>query len=270
MRKRNRIFIIAFIVQLIIVLVIVLFPEKLKIEKFTSYSSLIKPTAIVEYEKIPPNEIRKKIAESDLFTKYNGTRGIVTEDRDTALIIITNWKFEQLIHFDRLMLSGFNSGIGSLLIDLNDAPFFVPILQADGEYYTTEERQFLFVFELIEYLKDIGYKSFTFWTFGDYFDLVNQVLPEQESVKSLILISTKKFDENSHINQPTLLISGENSSGLNENYLYYSQLQEKNTVSDLYIMQDTYYQLTDSDGEVRKETEQDLFQQLFSWASAHF
>lgn len=270
MKKRNKIYLTVLGLQCIILLSIVFFPERIKIDKFTDYTPLGKPVATVDYNSVPPNDIRRKIADSNLFTRYNGTRGITTNDRKSAVIILTNNKLEQSLHFDRLMIEYYNRGVGSLLIDLSDAPFYVPIIRSDGGYYTTEERQGILLKEMIEYLKDIGYKSFSLLTFGEWFNFVNKTTVGIEEIDSLVFISNKHYENIRETLPPTLIIIEQFNASLEENRQFYNSLKNKTIESDYLLLEETYYQLSDINGKVNKLVEKVIFDKILNWTTSFF
>lgn len=273
MKKRTKIFTIAFAVQFVLVMAIVLFPERIKIEKFTDYTELHKPTSVVEYTKTPPNNIRKKISEDNLFSKYNGTRGISVPERKNAIIIITNKKFEESLHFDRIMVEAYNRGIGSVFIDPREAPFYVPILKENGGFYTSKERQQIYIREIVEYMKDIGYRSFSLWTFGDWFSTsVNSIL-DMKAIKSYSLITNSNYrnmPDSFKIFPPMLIISGEQSDSFDKSRDFYNTLKTNNVQAELIPLINTYDLLVDASGKLDREIEVQIFETSLSWSEKYF
>lgn len=263
MTRKKIIFLSAFIVQIIVVLLILLFPERVKEEKYTNWTPLRLPRTTVVYPGIPPNDIRRCIAESNVFSRYTGTRGLAVSDTDCAVVIIADRKYEEYIHLDRYMIRLSDNHRASLIIDPREAPASVPITREDGSYRTTSERQELYFMEAIAYMKDVGYSHISLWTFGDWFDTALQLTRETEIsgiIDSLVFISAGKVSRSGRDSTvPALFICGSEDDALG-NIRQNLEARDK-----LLVLQGYNSQLLDLNGVLSAEDEWDMFQEAENW-----
>lgn len=264
-RRKIVIFSLALALQLVVVLAIVLFPEKVKEEKYTDYEPLKIPRADVEYPGVPPNSVRKEIAEARIFRKYTGTRGIYVQGGRKAVVIITDRKFEEYIHFDRFMIDLSERGIASVLVDPREAPRYVPIDNGQGGYRSSEERQNLFFSELISYLSDLGFGDVSLWILGDRAATGERLVSSLKVISSLVMISARNFNCMT-LPVPVLLISGSLDDALAENRSFVDSCREKGGKGDLLVLEGYTSRLVDLSGNIDKLTERGIYDASRNWA----
>lgn len=222
-----------FLIQLILVLAIILFPETVQESRYTDYEELVRPVSAVNEPGRQPNEIRRKIAEFGIFSRVKNTRGLSVDTPRKAVVIIGNPRLEDSVHFDRLMVYLYEKGIGSLYIDPVDTPLFVPLGPEEGVYYTSSERQAIFYEELTGYLRDLGYGEMSLWIFSQKLDeTLSRFAAENNAFGSLVLFDPLEYEAADKGNLPPVLIvtdRGRQNPGV-EDQISYRQFENRQTL----------------------------------------
>lgn len=160
-------FIVIVAIQLIILGVIIFFPESKKSDLFSEYEEVSRPDITMRLsDDVAVDDTVRAIDEAGLFERYRWSRAVGVETPEQALLVLPDYNFTQYWHFEAFLVAAHDAGLGALILDMKDVPEFVPLKADDGTLRSTDERMQIFADAARQWLTGLGFSKVALVSFG--------------------------------------------------------------------------------------------------------
>jgi len=261
-------------IQLIILGVIIFFPETTKRRLFSEYKEISRPDIAMQLLDDEVDDTVQAIDDAGLFERYRWTRAVGVETPQTALLVLPDYNFAQYWHFESFLVAAHEAGFGALILDLKDVPEFVPIKSKDGILRSTDERMQIFTDAALKWLYGIGFKEIALVSFGtgtqSALDIIERSPPDTftawvdisgivSSEKLALALSTETAWP------PVYFISGSYDRNLSDRKHAIHTLSSNGFETRHKIVEPTGTMLLNEEGNLDPEIEANTFQTIFDW-----
>ncbi len=274
MTKQTARFIVLVAIQLIILGVIIFFPESEKRRLFSEYEEVARPEITMRLLDKEVEETVKAIDEAGLFERYRWTRAVGVETPERALLVLPDFSFSQHWHFESFLVAAHEAGLGALILDLKDVPEFVPLKANDGTLRSTDERMQIFADAAQKWLLGIGFSKVALVSFGtgaqSALDIIERSPPGTftswidvsgmaSSEKWAIVLSSETSWP------PVYFITGEWDRNIADRKRTIRALVSRGFEANHNIVGSTGSMLLNDEGKLNRDLEENTVQDIFSW-----
>ena len=269
MTKRQCVYVLVFVIQLGVLAFVVFFPEHIEEELFTDYRPVVKPVVPMEYRGEDPGPRQRKIVEADIFRRRSWTRGIGVEYPDIGILIIPDSAHSGEYHYDTLLVTAHEEGIGGIILDYLETPYFIPSEKPGGGYYTTDERRLLFGMEILTYMKHVGFKRLALFAFGSGKGLGVKLAQASGDVDFFVDFGGRENEdagESSFASFPeTLIFIGEDDEYFSRKTAFADLLDVAGVPCTRVLIPGAGYALLDENGRIDDDLERECVARALSW-----
>ena len=275
MVKRIKIIFLTAVIQLLILLIIILFPEQLKEKLFTPDPVHIH-TVIRMKSAETEDPVVNAMNKADLFSRFRFTRALGSEKPEKALLILPDSGLTEYWHMEELLYTAYLNNFGALILDKKDTGFFVPLKSTSGKLLTTDERFVIFAEKGILWLKNLGFKKIYLLSMGNggamALDLLEKTEPEIFSGWADLSgrFTARQADENNNSaafsKLRVLFISGESDSLISRRKVIFNKFVNPENIHR--IIPETGYGLLNKENKLERSVEKDVLKEIFTWFSA--
>ncbi len=274
MSKRTLRFVIIVAIQLVILAVIIFFPEGVKRRLFSDYEEASRPGITMHLLEDQSDETVRAIDHAGLFERYRWTRAVGVETPGQALLVLPDGNFSQYWHFESFLVSAHEASLGALILDLKDVAEFVPLEAPDGSFRTTGERMQIFTDAARRWLIGLGFSEITLVSFGigtlSALEIIEQSPPGSFAAWVDVSGSTSKANwllasSSQTTWPPVLLITGANDGSLADRRAFAADLSRQGVRIKHDIVDSAGPMLLGEDGELDREVENSVIQEVFDW-----
>jgi len=274
MTKQTIRFAVIVAIQLVILGVIIFFPEGTKQRLFSDYEQVTRPDITMHLKEDVTDETVRAIDEAGLFDRYRWTRAVGVDTPDQALLVLPDSNFTQYWHFEALLVSAHDAELGALILDLKDVAEFVPLEAPDGSLRTTNERMRIFTDAARRWLLGVGFTEIALISFGTGAQSALDIIERSPAdtfagwVDVSGVASAEKWTiaVTSDVSWPSILfISGEydRNTRMRKNFL--RDLSAKSVQTEHRIIASTGQMLLNENGALDRDLEDRIIQDIFAW-----
>jgi hypothetical protein len=277
MSKQAIRFIVIVAIQLVILAVIIFFPEGTKQRLFSDYEEVTRPDISMHLLENESDDTVRAIDDAGLFDRYRWTRAVGVETPGRALLVLPDSNYAQFWHFEAFLVSAHKAGLGALILDLKDVAEFVPLKAPDGSLRTTNERMRVFTDAARRWLLGIGFSDITLVSFGTGTQSALDIIEQSPAgaFNGWVDISGSASREkwalaaSSQSAWPRiLLITGEYDSGVTDRGLFASSLTALGVRFEHNIVDFAGPMLLGEDGTLSRDIEDQTIHDIFDWANS--
>ncbi|MBN1685722.1 MAG: hypothetical protein JW852_03660 [Spirochaetales bacterium] len=276
MSKQTVRFVVIVAIQLVILGVIIFFPERTKQQLFSEYEEVTRPDITMSLREREVDDTVRAIDEAGLFDRYRWTRAVGVETPDRALLVLPDSNLAQYWHFESFLVSAHEAGLGALILDLRDVAEFVPLKAEDGSLRTTNQRMQLFTDAARRWLLGVGFSEIALVSFGTGTQSALDIIEESPAgaFDSWIDVSGMASRERwtialtSRTSWPRIyLVTGENDRHLADRKEATGKLIAQGAQVTHRIVGSAGPMLLDDEGYLNRDLENEIVADIFRWAT---